>query len=176
MQNWRKLGLKALIFRFAIRLPYIKGIADKEGVKILEKYSEQYKNQRKDSIKVLPLKSTPLDVIMKRVLKGEKDSKHCYLESRISGAVYIGDQQHWDFVNDIMKRYVVTNALHADEYYQVTQMESEIVRMVINMYNGEDTTCGLTTSGGTESILLAILAYREEAKLRGVTKPNIVMS
>jgi hypothetical protein len=49
-------------------LPYIKGIADKEGVKILEKYSEQYKNQRKDSIKVLPLKSTPLDVIMKRVL------------------------------------------------------------------------------------------------------------
>jgi len=68
MQNWRKLGLKALIFRFAIRLPYIKGIADKEGVKILEKYSEQYKNQRKDSIKVLPLKSTPLDVIMKRVL------------------------------------------------------------------------------------------------------------
>lgn len=48
--------------------------------------------------------------------------------------------------------------------------------MVINMYNGDDTTCGLTTSGGTESILLAILAYREEAKSRGVTKPNIVMS
>lgn len=45
------------------------------------------------------------------------------------------------------------------------------------MYNGSKTTCGIITNGGTESILLAMLAYREKFKAeRGVTKPNIVMS
>jgi len=55
-------------------------------------------------------------------------------------------------------------------------MEAEIVRMVANLYNGDRESCGLVTSGGTESIVLAILAYREIASKRGVKNPNIVMS
>ena len=48
--------------------------------------------------------------------------------------------------------------------------------MVANMYNGDDKSCGLMTSGGTESILLACLSYREKAKERGVKNPNMVMN
>jgi len=45
------------------------------------------------------------------------------------------------------------------------------------MYNGNMDNCGIVTSGGTESILLSMLAYREQAKKeRGVTNPNIVCS
>ena len=113
---------------------------------------------------------------MKRVEVGAIDSRECYAKSRISGCVYIADDKHWDFVNDVMKRFVVTNALHMDEFLMVTQCEAEIIRMVANLYNGDDKSCGVLTSGGTESILLAILAYREKAKERGVTKPNMVMS
>jgi glutamate/tyrosine decarboxylase-like PLP-dependent enzyme len=32
------------------------------------------------------------------------------------------------------------------------------------MYNGDKDSCGIITAGGTESILLAMLAYREKAK------------
>lgn len=48
--------------------------------------------------------------------------------------------------------------------------------MVCNMYNGDDESCGVLTSGGTESILLAMLAYRELGLSKGITKPNIVCS
>lgn len=48
--------------------------------------------------------------------------------------------------------------------------------MVANMYNGDKNVCGILTSGGTESNLLAMLAYREHGLKRGVTKPNVVMS
>jgi sphinganine-1-phosphate aldolase len=72
--------------------------------------------------------------------------------------------------------FVVTNPLHMDEFKIVCQMEAEIIRMVANMYNGDKNSCGIVTSGGTESILLACLAYREKAKERGVTNPNMVMS
>lgn len=47
--------------------------------------------------------------------------------------------------------------------------------MTINLYNGSEEQCGITTSGGTESILTAVLAHREWAKQeKGITKPNIV--
>lgn len=56
-------------------------------------------------------------------------------------------------------------------------MEAEIIRWTANLYNGDKNTCGIITSGGTESIILCMLAYREQARAeRGVTKPNIVMS
>ena len=60
-------------------------------------------------------------------------------------------------------------------------MEAEIIRWTLNLYHGGpnwgNEACGVVTSGGTESILLAMLAYREKAKReRGVTEPNIVCS
>lgn len=56
-------------------------------------------------------------------------------------------------------------------------MEAEIIRWTLNLYNGNSEACGVVTSGGTESILLAMLAYKIQAeKERGVTSPNIVCS
>lgn len=71
----------------------------------------------------------------------------------------------------------MANPLHIDEFIYITQMEAEIIRWTLDLYNGGKDTCGLVTSGGTESCLLAMLAYREKGKAeRGITKPNIVMS
>lgn len=87
------------------------------------------------------------------------------------------EDAHWDFLHEVMRSFLVVNPLHADEFMPVTTMEAEIIRMVLNMYNGDENTCGLGTGGGTESILLAMLAYREKYKAeRGVTQPNIVVS
>jgi len=56
-------------------------------------------------------------------------------------------------------------------------MEAEIVRWTINLYKGDEEACGLCASGGTESIVLAMLAYREKGlKEKGITRPNLVMS
>ena len=56
-------------------------------------------------------------------------------------------------------------------------MESEILWWTIDLYKGDKKACGIVTSGGTESIILSMLAYRVQAKEeRGVNKPNIVMS
>lgn len=49
--------------------------------------------------------------------------------------------------------------------------------MALDLYNAPQDGCGLHTSGGTESIILACLAYREWGKkVKGITKPNIVCS
>lgn len=49
--------------------------------------------------------------------------------------------------------------------------------MLLELYNSPEGACGLSTSGGTESIILAMLAYKKWAlKEKGITKPNIVAS
>jgi sphinganine-1-phosphate aldolase len=49
--------------------------------------------------------------------------------------------------------------------------------MCLNLYNGTSKDhCGLTTSGGTESIILALLCYREWGKkTKGIKNPNFVV-
>ena len=55
-------------------------------------------------------------------------------------------------------------------------MESEIISMCLKMYNAPSTGCGNVTSGGTESLLMAIKAYRDMAyELRGVTEPEMIV-
>lgn len=72
---------------------------------------------------------------------------------------------------------LVTNPLHMDEFHYVTQMEAEIIRWTLDLYNGDKNACGISTSGGTESIILAMLAYKVQCQReKGVTKPNIVCS
>ena len=76
-----------------------------------------------------------------------------------------------------MGQTIVSNPLHIDEFIDVTRCEAEIIRWTLNLYKGDSEACGIITSGGTESILLCILAYREQAeKQRGVIEPNIVGS
>jgi sphinganine-1-phosphate aldolase len=68
-----------------------------------------------------------------------------------------------------------SNALYPGIFRAVRKMEAEIVAMTVKLLGGGDDACGALTSGGTESILLAILAYREQAKAeRGVTAPEVI--
>lgn len=41
--------------------------------------------------------------------------------------------------------------------------------MVLNLFHGGATGCGTSSSGGTESILLACKGYRDWAYSRGIT-------
>lgn len=76
-----------------------------------------------------------------------------------------------------MRHSLVSNPLHIDEFLYVTQMEAEIIRWTIDLYHGDKDACGIVTSGGTESILLAMLSYRVQGyKEKGITKPNVVCS
>lgn len=89
----------------------------------------------------------------------------------VSGAVYNGAAELQDLVEKAFRLFSVSNPLHPEVFPAVRQMESEIVSMVAGMFNGDENCVGNVTSGGTESILLACLAYREYAHYnRGIDR------
>jgi sphinganine-1-phosphate aldolase len=99
-------------------------------------------------------------------------------EGFASGSVYHGGREHIDFLNRVYALFSQTNPLHADLWPSVTKFEAEIVSMTSTMLHGTDAdppAAGTVTSGGTESILLAMRTYRDQAQAeRGVTDPEIV--
>jgi len=71
------------------------------------------------------------------------------------------------------EEFLYHNPLHYEIFPATRQMEAEIIRMTGNMF-GSDDGFGYTTTGGTESILMGVLAHRNyAAKYRNITNPNM---
>jgi sphinganine-1-phosphate aldolase len=130
------------------------------------------------ALKALPNEGRKTDDILKMIEDVTKGSYKYFKDGgNVSGTVYNNENSHWDFLSKAMRPSLQSNPLHLSEFSYVNTMEAEIIRWTLNLYNGGPDSCGIVTSGGTESIILAMLAYREKAKKeRNVTKPNIVMS
>jgi sphinganine-1-phosphate aldolase len=106
-------------------------------------------------------------------------------EGYASGSVYNGDEEHIAFVNQVYAIQSQSNQLHADLWPSAAKFEAEIVAMTAHMlgagqtgapFGSEEGICGSVTSGGSESILLAMKTYRDWARhKRGITAPEIVL-
>jgi len=105
----------------------------------------------------------------------EIDRKH-WEDGTITGAVYHGEREYMDFVGKIYGQFAFFNPLHASLHPATRQMDAEVVAMVLKMYHGPRGGCGAFTTGGTESILMAMKTYRDWGRAtKGITQPNIVI-
>ena len=92
----------------------------------------------------------------------------------VSGAVYSGRDDLIRLQADAFEKFCVANPIHPDVFPGVRKMEAEIVAMVLAMFNAPPGAAGVTTSGGSESILMAVLSARQKAYTeRGVTEPEM---
>ncbi len=110
-------------------------------------------------------------------LKTLDEMKHTRWEDGlVSGAVYHGGSDLIKLQSEAFEKFIFANPIHPDVFPGVRKMEAEIVAMVLAMYNGPAGAAGVTTSGGTESILMACLSARQKAyKERGVTEPEMLL-
>jgi sphinganine-1-phosphate aldolase len=68
------------------------------------------------------------------------------------------------------------NALNTEAFPSLRRIQSDVVAMVSELLDGGDGVAGFMTTGGTESLLLAVKAARERGRAeRGITRPNVVL-
>lgn len=94
---------------------------------------------------------------------------------RVSGSLYCGDHDHYAYLGAVFSQFSHANVLQRDMYPSATKFEGEIIAMVSDLLHGPAGACGVVTSGGSESLISALYSYREAARERGVTAPNVVM-
>lgn len=103
---------------------------------------------------------------------GDPDYRH----GRLWSLVYHLDEEHDDFAARAYRMYSSANGLNPAAFRSLKRLESEIVSIEAGLFHGGDETCGVLTSGGTESCLLAVKTYRDMArKKRRVRRPNMVL-
>lgn len=171
---YRYLGKR--FFRFFLTLPFVKPKVDQEVEEILKKVESDMIDRTKEFYTQLPNEGYSNDKILE-ILDENTDMKHSDWESgKVSGAVYHGGKEMLDIQAQAYSKYSIANQLHPDIFPGVRKMESEVVSMVLKLFNApSDSGCGTSTSGGTESLLLTCLAAREKAYYeRGVTEPEII--
>ncbi|KAJ3193257.1 hypothetical protein HK101_005156 [Irineochytrium annulatum] len=95
---------------------------------------------------------------------------------KVSGAVYHGGAEMSNLLTEAYGLWSISNPLHPEVFPAIRKMEAEVVSMVLRMYNAPAEACGSVTSGGTESLLMCVKAYRDLAKAeRGITEPEMVI-
>lgn len=122
-----------------------------------------------------PEQGTPGDELLERVTelgRGDID----WRGGRAFSLVYHPDDEGLErLLHEIATVYIHENALNPFKYPSLVQMESDIVDMAADLFHTEP-KAGSLSSGGTESIFLAINTARSIGEQKGITEPNIVVA
>jgi sphinganine-1-phosphate aldolase len=95
---------------------------------------------------------------------------------KVSGSIYSGDHDHYAFLTQAYGLFAHANVLQRDMYPSATKMEAEIIAMTSGMLHGDEDTGGIVTSGGTESLVSAMLTYREWGRdEKGIDRPQVIV-
>ncbi len=98
---------------------------------------------------------------------------------RTFSLVYHHSDEHHAFLEKVVGAFLSTNALNPIAFQSLRRFEAEVVRMSAWLLGGDDAVAGTMSSGGTESILLAVKTYRDraraESRLDEGGPPNLVL-
>lgn len=99
-----------------------------------------------------------------------------YEHGRTFSLVYYADDTHQRLLEKAHAKFAATNAQNLMAFSSLRRMEAEVVRMTAALLHGDRDVVGTMTSGGTESILLAVKSARDRARAERpkIQKPNIV--
>ncbi len=127
----------------------------------------------------LPEHGRPADEVLAELAELATEEDAFWETGKCSGTMYCGDHDHYDVMNSAFSLFSHANILQRDMFPSATRFEGEIIAMTLDMLHADavegGTAVGMVTTGGTGSILHAMLAYREHAAAtRGVRQPNVV--
>jgi len=122
----------------------------------------------------LPSIGRPADEVMADLTTKRSDDVR-WADGRTFGLVFDGGEDVRAVAEQAARLYLHENALNTLAFPSLGSIQSEICGWTSDLLNGSR-AAGFLTSGGTESILCAVLAARDRALAeRGVTEPELVL-
>ncbi|HEY4330932.1 MAG TPA: aminotransferase class V-fold PLP-dependent enzyme [Ilumatobacteraceae bacterium] len=106
-----------------------------------------------------------------------KDGDVRWREGRVFSLTYHGGEDVIAVAERAYRVFSTENALNTEAFPSLRRIQAEVVDTVIEWLGGGPDAAGFMTSGGTESILLAVKGARERGRAeRGIETPNVVLA
>lgn len=113
----------------------------------------------------LPLQRTPAETVLGRMrMLREQDAK--WRDGKTWSLVYHVDDEIAEFLKEAYAMFSSENGLNPMAFPSLKRFEAEVVAMTANLLGGDEEAAGNMTSGGTESILMAVKTAREWARVK----------
>ncbi|MDX1417176.1 MAG: hypothetical protein R3293_23420, partial [Candidatus Promineifilaceae bacterium] len=100
---------------------------------------------------------------IKQALKDFRAQDLAWRNGRVLAYVYDAGQDAESVVKEAFVDYLSENALDPTTFPSTLQMERDVVRITADLLQGDDKVVGNVTTGGTESIMLAVKTARDWA-------------
>ena len=182
----QKLGnlnpkLVAVIEKYLNKLPGVKKEIDKQTDEVMKDLEGSVRPYSSDytTYKRLPNEGVNRDNILSDMESMAALEKDRWKNGYVSGTVYHGNEEHISFLNKVYATNSQANPLHSDLFPSTSKYEAEIISMTAGMLgadNTEEEICGSVSSGGTESILLAMKTYRDRARIeKNIKRPEMIV-
>ncbi|KAI1035766.1 hypothetical protein LB505_003860 [Fusarium chuoi] len=170
------VNIRRILYGYFLRAPGVRNKVQQQVQESLVKLSD--KLVPKDQIRYLslPKDGLPIDTV-RAELENLANMDHTRWEDGyVSGAVYHGEDELMQLQTEAFGKFTVANPIHPDVFPGVRKMEAEVVSMVLSIFHAPPGAAGASTSGGTDSILSACLAARQQAyNERGITEPEMIL-
>jgi glutamate/tyrosine decarboxylase-like PLP-dependent enzyme len=171
---------KIPITRAVRTVPFLQKMVEEEFAKVLAKIDAQMPHfDDMPSFSEIPPEGLDRTLVLTGLEKLTHNEQQRGSKGYVSGAVYHGGQEHIQFLNKVYALFSQSNPLHTELWPSIAQFEGEIVAMTAKLLGSEwteDTICGNVSSGGTESTLLAMKAYRDWAREeKGIEYPEMIV-
>jgi sphinganine-1-phosphate aldolase len=123
----------------------------------------------------LPHSGMSADDLFDRLEDYRKDDVR-WREGRAFTLAYHAGPEVVAVAEEAYRRFSTENGLNTHAFPSLQRIQNEVVAVVADWFQGGPESAGFITSGGTESLLLAVKGARERGrKERGITTPNVVM-
>ncbi len=110
-------------------------------------------------------------------LKAAKVDDLDWKRGRLPLYVYWRDDELFEVARDAASEFYAENGLGKRAFPSAQKLEREVVDLVLGLMHADEAAAGNFTSGGTESVFLAVKTARDHARKNrsGVDHPNIVL-
>lgn len=176
-QNKCKI-LKNNFYRIFYRLPFVK-----EKVKLeIDKFNNQMKNELLEKhtpmFKILGAEISENGLKQIEIINILNNIKYCGVVNHnikyVSGTIYNNNDEELELLKKIIPFFYKSNPLHPELFPQISYIEKNIIKSVSKIFHGDDNIHGCVTSGGTESIICAVYAYKNYGLKKGIKNPEII--
>ncbi len=114
--------------------------------------------------------------ILKEMEETRKDDIN-WRDGKVWSLVYHATDEHTEMLKKAYTMFFSKNALSPIAFPSLKKFEIEVISMAVDLFNGDKRCCGSMTSGGTESILMAVKTYRDwaEDNFPNIKVPEMVL-
>lgn len=121
-----------------------------------------------------PDNGRPFEEILAELDSFGKDDPN-YKEAKTWSLVYYLNEEYTRFLEKAYAKYFSANGLNPTAFKSLKRLEKDVLKFTARLFHVDDEACGVMTSCGTESCMLAVKTYRDLGRSKGIKKPEMII-